>query len=281
MIFHDLTKEIFDWIEKQPNVKEESITDWMLYELSKRCFRIRYYAFTHNEESISGADWEWWVLTDNYAYRFRVQAKKLKVKKDNYGSICYSNNHGLQIELLIDDAERNNAFPLYMFYSAEKQETSLAIKYYRQPFLIKMLEWCRYCKSGAFLSPAKTVYAEVLGKPKQKLDASYLLNISLKLSCLDQLLRHCDEPTFNNLAEEYLDKLYQKSKKYGFDFQYKYGQSNNLHKNNNTVPRWLSYISGSGEEQGSLEISEWFEMEFRLQLPDVAGVVTLDLRQKL
>lgn len=36
MVFHDVSRECLNWMEKQLNVKEESLTDWLLYEVSKQ-----------------------------------------------------------------------------------------------------------------------------------------------------------------------------------------------------------------------------------------------------
>ena len=95
MIFHELSKECYEWLNKQPNVKEESLTDWLLYQSEMRSNKVFYKSFTRNEESHIGADWEWWILTeDRYglsAYRLLVQAKKLKKKEDNYKAITYGN----------------------------------------------------------------------------------------------------------------------------------------------------------------------------------------------
>lgn len=35
-----LSTDIFEWIDAQSEVKEESITDWLLYELTKRCKNV-------------------------------------------------------------------------------------------------------------------------------------------------------------------------------------------------------------------------------------------------
>lgn len=273
MLFHDPTKRIFNWIQQQPNVKEESITDWMLFELSERCHCLKYYAFTRHEETIKGADWEWWVLTTYSAYRFRVQAKKLKPTADNYSSICYSNKRGLQIELLIDTANQDAAFPLYIFYSAEKQIVDLVLDHYSVPILNDMVFWCRECNTGAFLSPAELVYSEVLDKPRQKLEVSALLNISLKLSCFDYLLRSPDMSIINDSVERHLNALHNNSRR---GFRYEYNERNQAR----VVPHWLSYLSASKDMHNKLELSDWFEGEFRWDLPSVAGVAVLDLRQK-
>ena len=120
-VFHHTSKKCHDWLQAQPQVREESLTDWLLYNVSQSTDRFYYKTFNKHEESINGSDWEWWVVFGGpygniRAFRFLVQAKKLK-KKNNYQLICYGNRHGLQIDLLIEAARKRNAMPLYMFYS--------------------------------------------------------------------------------------------------------------------------------------------------------------------
>lgn len=279
MLFHETTQTILDWIQQQPHVKEESITDWLLFELSKRYRCLKYYTFTRHEEMSNGADWEWWVLTTHFAYRFRVQAKKLKAKIDNYSSVCYSNNNGLQIDLLLEASDHDAAFPLYMFYSAGEQDTDLVLRNYPTPNLSKMIKWCEPCSNGAYLSPARVIYDEVLAKPKRKIDDSTLLNISLKLSCFDLVFQHSDVESINSEVEKHLNLLnrsFKQESKHGFRYQY---DGNTANFQYGTVPHWLSYMIG--EKQSNIELSDWFEGEFRNQLPNVAGVIVLDLRQEL
>jgi hypothetical protein len=281
MLFHEPTKMIYDWIQQQPNVKEESITDWLLFVLSIICPQLRYYAFTRHEETRNGADWEWWVLTPHYAYRFRVQAKKLKPKADNYSSICYSNDKGLQIDLLLENA-KHYAFPLYMFYSAVEQDATSFLEHYPVHKLIEMIEWCKACSSGAYLTPASLVYDEVLAKPKRKITATTLVNNSLKLSTLDLVLRQPNGQTMNSEVEKLLNSLY-KHHESKYDFRYEYEGDNNKYQHlimPHLMPRWLMYILQE-KQLSNMELSDWFESEFRSQLPDVSGVVVLDLREGL
>ena len=79
--------------------KKNLLLDWLLFNISSKINRITYKSFTRNEEAkITGADWEWWFLYRKFSYKFRVQAKKIKTKGDNYSSIVYSNKYGLQID---------------------------------------------------------------------------------------------------------------------------------------------------------------------------------------
>lgn len=276
MLLHEITETILSWIQQQPHVKEESITDWLLFDLSKRCSRIKYYAFTRHEEMCNGADWEWWVLTSHYAYRFRVQAKKLKSINDNYSAVCYSNNNGLQIDLLLDASKQNRAFPLYMFYSDRDQDTAIVLRNYSAPVISAMIKWCDTCRNGAYLSPAQVIYDEVLAKPKRKIDASTLLNISLKLSCFDT--KYCDFRSACSEIEEHLNLLDMSfQKKFDYSFKYMYERSSKVLPHR-AIPHWLSYITN--EAQNHTELPNWFEGEFENQLPNVEGVAVLDLREK-
>jgi hypothetical protein len=104
------------WIHAQPNVNEESITDWLMYEVSYRNQTVKYRLFTHAQEAICGADWEWWFLYKTGAQRFRAQAKKA-CKSDLHASLNRSNKNGRQIDHLLSRCVTVNAFPLYAFYS--------------------------------------------------------------------------------------------------------------------------------------------------------------------
>ncbi len=46
MMFHDCSEYVYNWISRQNHVKEESLTDWLLYEISQQCDFIYYQAFS-------------------------------------------------------------------------------------------------------------------------------------------------------------------------------------------------------------------------------------------
>jgi len=285
MLFHEVSAKLYTWLEKQPNVKEESLTDWLLFELSEREKRIKYFAFSRNEEATIGADWDWWVLTDHAAYRFRVQAKKIRPNADNWSSISYSNRNGTQIDLLLESAKQESAFPLYMLYSSSAPNVSEQLRTYQNDILHKMIQWCENCSSGGFLSPAKNVFNAVFGSEKKIISDEVLLNISLKFPSLDYF--------FNNqhsmkAISEYLELLNSRciagSLSYlneSFRFEYEIPQNNkNVWRNNNrqTIPHWLHAIIKEERQFDESSIPEWFEREFKRQLPDIQGFVTIDLR---
>lgn len=63
-----------EWITAQPFVKEESLTDWLLYRLSKNLPSLKYKEFNRHEEARTGADWEWWLIGNSESLCLRVQA---------------------------------------------------------------------------------------------------------------------------------------------------------------------------------------------------------------
>lgn len=112
------------WLIRQPSVKEESITDWLLFDISERIKGIYYRAFTRHEEAgKTGADWEWWFVFRDFAMKLRIQAKKLILKQDNDPSLAHTNRHGLQIEKLLKDSINENFIPLYAFYTSHADVT--------------------------------------------------------------------------------------------------------------------------------------------------------------
>lgn len=124
-VLNQLSLEIQQWMQAQPGVKEESLTDWLLYELSKREPRVSYKTFTRHEEAKhTGADWEWIFVCHDGVVRFRVQAKKLFANTDNYPGLCKSNQYGQQISKLISSAKLVPAYPLYVFYSELSTHTA-------------------------------------------------------------------------------------------------------------------------------------------------------------
>lgn len=115
-IVRDASLYVRRWINRQPDVYEESLTDWLLYNLSDKITKIIYKSFTRRHEGqVTGADWEWWILYSNASYKFRVQAKMLD--RDNYKALNQSNSHGKQIDMLIIDSVKSKSFPLYAFYT--------------------------------------------------------------------------------------------------------------------------------------------------------------------
>ncbi len=102
-IAFDANDYIAGWIQRQPTVKEESITDWLLDYFHQRAPNVRYYEFNRIEEArYTGADWDWWFLLRKGCFKVRVQAKKLRYGKDHFPALARENQGGCQIDLLLD-----------------------------------------------------------------------------------------------------------------------------------------------------------------------------------
>ena len=284
-MFHDCSKYIRDWLLKQPHVKEESLTDWLLFEISQKNPAIYYKAFSRYEESLNGADWEWWILTSEStsttcsnsfsAYRFLVQAKKLlNDGKDNYPYLHYGNKNGLQIDLLTRKAKLCNAFPLYMYYSATEPEIKEQMK--NLHFVDKAtLSWCSNCLNGCFLSNAYDVYDLLFSGGRKHLVDTELLNRSYKLSLLDKVFEYTINSRddlltiFNNKIVEHLNS---DKNSVSHSAQGIYGIK---HKGKG-IPSYLSIFV----KQHNVSL-DWFEAEMRHTLPDVDGIGVIDLRDKI
>jgi hypothetical protein len=163
---------IQSWVLSQPAVavKEESLTDWLLFDIYSKSRRTVCRQFTrHSEARETGADWEWWILFDKQSFRLRVQAKKLSQVGDNYASIAYTNKHGLQIDTLLDGSAKANALPFYAFYSGGAPGTR-----------------CRESRhdEGVFLAGGRKIYADFIEVGKKFVSASEVLLRTTPLSCL-------------------------------------------------------------------------------------------------
>ncbi len=266
MVFHDVSKYCFDWLNSQPHVKEESLTDWLLYNVSKSNSKVFYQTFTRNEEAQNGSDWEWWILTQSYgisrAYRLLVQAKKLHSNGDNYPLISYSNKNGMQIDLLIQEAKARNALPLYAFYSCchpDINEQCRNINYISE----SLLKWCSNCINGCYLTSAIALHKKAFSVPRHNISEQNLVDCSFALSILDKLW---DE---NRGAYDLLSGLnshYTKSIENVSGCVHNYKQ----------LPGYVKFLIERKEEDLS-----WLESEFRRDVGSLAGVVVLDTRQDL
>ena len=273
MVFHHTSEACYRWLQKQPNVKEESLTDWILYTISERTDRFYYKAFTRNEEAANGADWEWWVLADDCqglcAYRFLVQAKKLKRTQDNYPLIAYGNRNGLQIDLLIDSAKHRNAMPIYIYYSVAAPELAQQINNFHF-FDTDIVAWCRDCINGAYMSMAQSVKQRVFDSPRKKITEVDLLNNSLGLSVCDFLFhsKHSSKKIMDLLNRCYINNIENDTPV----------SSNGMKHFGNSIPNYLNTLID--QKRNFKSFPDWYESEFEHQLNGIAGVAVVDLRKR-
>lgn len=200
--FHFISNDTYVWLCQQPYVKEESITDRIIFELNSYNPYVVSYEFNRNEEALNGADWEWWILFNKMdkgkksmskaeqddcfaALRFRVQAKKLsRADKDNYHLFHYANKKGLQIDLLRERAKRDRAYALYALYT-NYQNVDRILKYEIGKERIEVPNICSSCKNGVFLLSADFIYEKYIEHEKREVTRSELVKQSIPASIID------------------------------------------------------------------------------------------------
>jgi len=76
--------------------------------------------YNKHQEGLNGADWEWVFLSKNRdkCFSIRVQAKVLNPNDLIYHELHYKKKNGrYQSDVLIEEAEKSNALPLYCLYN--------------------------------------------------------------------------------------------------------------------------------------------------------------------
>lgn len=246
-----------------------------MYTLSIREKRIHYHAFSRHEESINGTDWEWWILLgSNYpdemcAYRFLVQAKKLQSGKDNYPLLSYGNKNGIQMDLLIENAKFKRAFPLYAYYSTTQSNYKEQEKSFPN-MDSEIIEWCKCCINGCYISPANLAHHLIFGGPRVKISDTQLINQSFGLSLADYFF---ENNTFENALYEvnnYYKRQYQDQSKVN-----SYNGMDGIKYYKKDIPSYLKYVIGNQAEN-----IDWIEDEYGGTLEGVGGIAVIDLRKQ-
>ncbi len=245
---------IKNWIQSQSAVKEESITDWLLFDISKKIPRIKYKAFSRIEEARkTGADWEWWFLFPEFSFKMRIQAKKLTPNFDHYSSLIYTNQYGLQIDKLLNDSLQDDFMPLYAFYTAEKCSVM-----------------CRnqINEEGVYLAGGHTVYNEFILNGKKQIKTSDIIKFTNALSCI-----FCCPMQSKEGFVEYFQKYYNS------EFTSQNKQNDNL---KNKIPGYdtkiPSYIT-SFVEHFKEGLPDWWEKEFHHAVSNIKALVVYDVRE--
>lgn len=161
---------VLGWLNRQSEVKEESITDWLLDYLDQNSAQLRYYQFNRREEGkTSGADWDWWLLHRHGCFKLRIQAKKLRFKHDHYKDIARASKAGYQIDLLLDSSANLNFYPLYSLYGLS--QGSERCNRGHQP-------------ASLHICSAQEVYDLVFGSARKTIDSAALLSLTIPMQCL-------------------------------------------------------------------------------------------------
>ena len=294
--FHYVSKDTYSWIRNQAHVKEESITDRILYELNRNNPHVICHEFKRNEEALNGADWEWWLLFDDpfethdfykntqslsntAAYRFRIQAKKLLAdNKDKNYVFRYANKNDFQIKLLIERAKEVRAIPLYAFYSnAFRKSKEVSINLDGKEFLIDNV--CSDCINGIYLLSATWAYDNHFKAIDHKSTSQDIVNESFPASILDLVLKsvHPDYCYLND-SHEYLyhdreSLIWIQNALSETSYMYKHGE----------FPKYLSTLISQLDYRNESEESISFyqdQIEY-VEPEDVCGVGLIDCRRKI
>ena len=103
---------------------EETITESNLLELKRRHSDVIHLrTFSKHQESINGADWEWYIIGKVRSLVMRVQAKR--VQRNDVLKIRHTvgKTDRQQHDLLIETAKAEDMKPMYCIYCTESQRT--------------------------------------------------------------------------------------------------------------------------------------------------------------
>lgn len=119
---NDIMQEVRDWLMMFPNTKEESITDFLEFRMTKRLYKIEFKQFNrHDEAHYTGADFDLILLFNKETWIFRIQAKKLK---DWVNRKRFDYKKWKQMNLLIDSSRKEWRIPLYAFYYISEKNSA-------------------------------------------------------------------------------------------------------------------------------------------------------------
>ena len=98
---------------------EETITDLLLLDLKRHLSpRVTLIQTPKSDEATKGTDFEMWLSAGTGpSLRFAVQAKRLKIDKQQYLNLRYKVKGNLQIDKLENYASSNSAIPIYCLYN--------------------------------------------------------------------------------------------------------------------------------------------------------------------
>lgn len=116
--------EVGEFIRNVNSLKEESITDFLVWQWRKLDKRFNYISvspFDREQESkLTGADYamELWVVGKTHAIPLLFQAKKIIKPFNAYkAALNYPDNTNAQMRKLLQYAKKTRKLPFYMFYS--------------------------------------------------------------------------------------------------------------------------------------------------------------------
>ncbi|MBU0558176.1 MAG: hypothetical protein KJ799_03645 [Bacteroidetes bacterium] len=201
-----ISKSVLEFIQFVPDVNEESITDYLVWQWRKLDKRFNYLNIEkyskEDENKKTGADFELelWLIKDNKPIPFVVQAKKF-IK--DYNSYCSKLNYKTkakkrQIYILSNYAKTEKRLPFYLIYSKPDKDTRII---------------CGGMKNNLFEEETSLYFAdayviEQMSKDykNKKLSKNEILEQSNSFCCL-----FCCPLTRHNNLHDYFSHYYSKA----------------------------------------------------------------------
>lgn len=266
-----ISRRLYRWQRSQSAVGEESLTDWLLYEMSERLPFVYYVKFSrHDEARDTGADWDWWFVGRRQSLALRIQAKRIKEGTDNYQGIAHTNRHGLQVEKLIRSSHAYNFLPFYGLYFEGKTNPQVR---------------CGGLKNagaheGVFVAGATEVYNRFICAGRSPVEASTVLSMSNPLSCwfcCPKSLKSSGlsvRGIYDYVRAYYGDTIKEAERAVSSNSSVsRLNDGPGLHQE---VPSYLQPVLKAGHDG----IPDWWEREYAASLQDTKALLVVDLRQK-
>lgn len=169
--------DVKSFMENVPDVKEESITDYLVWrwrELDKRFKYINITLFTRQQEATTGADFELelWLVGRKFHLPLILQAKKFIKEHDSYvAKLNYPKGTQAQLQKLLAYAKVKKKLPFYAFYSIPDAGTQTMCKYDESD-------------TAVFMADANRVKEFADGIHGTKVSKNQLLKISNPFHCM-------------------------------------------------------------------------------------------------
>jgi len=174
-----VSDEVKNFMLNVPDVKEESITDYLVWkwrELDARFKFINVSTFTRHEESkTSGADFELelWLVGSRFHFPLIFQAKKFVRQHGSYfNKLNYPAGTQAQLKMLLAYAKTKNRLPFYAFYSVPDAKTR------------SMCRGHDPSNTGIFMADAYTIKTFADGLHGKRISKNDLLKVSNPFHCM-------------------------------------------------------------------------------------------------
>jgi len=253
-----ISKEVMDFMLNVRDVKEESITDYLVWkwrELDKRLHFVNIRPFTRQKENtLTGADFELelWIIGKAFNFPLLFQAKKILEDFDSYvAKLNYKGGTQDQLTRLIiySKSRTPKLLPFYMFYIGkidEKKAYAMCARNY-----IK--------ESALFIADALTVKEVADKKYGNRISKYDLLAKSNPFHCIFC----CPLSNPLNYFQYYFPKLYTEL---GYDIPQQ-----------TPLPEYVSYLLNNGNDK--IQNQKMISLIKEYELSRIRNIAVYDLRE--